>query len=136
MMLTGVIFSVLLLAISLTPKVTMAVVSCASPTQVLPGLARCTNAAVMSRVVFANMHHVLLLLLLLLLLVTLTTGHTGGGVVRIPDPSVAKMYEYSGGVTGADLASHASHGIGIDYNTNRMVTADYLDVASALSEAK
>lgn len=53
--------------------------------------------------------------------------------MRIPDPSKAKMFEYSGGVTGADLASHASHGVDIDYSANRMVTADYLDVASALS---
>jgi len=64
------------------------------------------------------------------------SGHPGGGIVRIPDPNKAKMYEYTGGVTGADLASHASHGVDIDYSTNRMVTADYLDVASALSDLK
>ena len=65
-----------------------------------------------------------------------SAGHTGGGIIRIPNPSTGKMYEYTGGVSGADLATHASHGIGVDYGTNRMVTADYIDVASALKELK
>jgi hypothetical protein len=42
------------------------------------------------------------------------------------------MYEYDGGVKGADKNTFASHGVDVDYVSRRMVTADYLDVVTSV----
>jgi hypothetical protein len=42
------------------------------------------------------------------------------------------MVEYTGGLTGDNTATFASHGVDIDYESGRIVTADYLDVVSAV----
>lgn len=53
--------------------------------------------------------------------------------MRIPNPSDPNtMVEYSGGVTGDNKNTFASHGVDIDYESGRIVTADYLDVVSAV----
>ena len=52
--------------------------------------------------------------------------------MHIPDPSTPKMLEYTGGLTAAQKKTFASHGIGVDYNSRRIVTADYFDTLSSV----
>lgn len=62
------------------------------------------------------------------------SGGPGGGILKLerPGDSNPSLVEYDGGLSEADKANFTSHGIDIDYDTRRLVSADYVVVSSAL----
>jgi hypothetical protein len=64
----------------------------------------------------------------------LPAGHPGGGAVRLADPGARRpqLQEYDGKLSPDQKRTFASHGVDVDYSTNRMVTADYMDVLSSV----
>ncbi len=58
-------------------------------------------------------------------------GGPGGGIVKL-DPGSASLTEYISGLPVEDQGNFTSHGIDIDYDSRRIVSADFVVVGSAL----
>lgn len=62
------------------------------------------------------------------------SGGPGGGLVRLRQPGGRnpKLVEYNGGLSVQDQTNFTSHGFDIDYDSRRIVSADYVVVATTV----
>jgi hypothetical protein len=67
-------------------------------------------------------------------MVHVLSGGPGGGLVRLRQPggSNPKLVEYDGGLSIQDQTNFTSHGFDIDYDSRRVVSADYVVVGSTV----
>jgi hypothetical protein len=102
----------------LRAKILQGIIRCDAARHMLPALTKTLSEPICF---YAHMVHVL-------------SGGPGGGLVRLRQPggSNPKLLQYDGGLSVKDQANFTSHGFDIDYDSRRIVSADYVVVASTV----